>query len=172
VGLFLFEGYHGPALVLYHMDLKYALVEAPFFFVGGLLWLLEQRFDALYRADLCLAFLTSNYMVSSWLSWGGIPLAWFTVPYMAVTFGRLSLPVLNRAGRFGDLSYGLYLYAFPIQQVILARWPDMPHPVLVCAVVTCPAAFMSWHLVERPALHMQWPRRSSAAQSGGPPQSE
>ena len=159
IGLYLFEGYDGPAFVAYHMDVKYALVEAPFFFVGGLLRLLEGRVRGLYRVDLCLAFLTANYAVSSWLVWRNIPLEWFTLPYLVVCFGRMSLPVLNQAGRFGDLSYGLYLYAFPVQQLVLARWPTASYPVLTCVLLTTPIAFLSWHLIERSALRWRAPYR-------------
>ena len=60
--------------------------------------------------------------------------------------------VLRRAGRFGDLSYGMYLYAFPVQQVILGARPDFGYPILACMVLTVPLAVLSWHLVERPAL--------------------
>lgn len=158
VGLYLFQGYDGPALVLYHMDLKYALVEVPFFLVGGLLRLLEERgVRGLWRADLCLLFFTANYAVSSWFDWWNLPLEWFTLPYMVICFGRMSLPVLRHAGRFGDLSYGLYLYAFPIQQLVLARLPGVSFPVLTCVALTLPVAFVSWHLIERPAL--RWKRR-------------
>ena len=161
VGLYLFEGYQGPAFAAYHMDLKYALVEAPFFLVGGLLRLLDGRVHGLWRADLCLLFFTANYGISSWFDWWNLPLEWFTLPYMVICFGRMSMPVLRHAGRFGDLSYGLYLYAFPVQQLVLARMPGDPYPVLTCVAITVPVAFLSWHLVERPAL--RWTRRGGRA---------
>jgi peptidoglycan/LPS O-acetylase OafA/YrhL len=158
VGLYLFEGYDGPPLVLYHLDLKYALVEVPFFFAGSLLRLLEGRIDGLYRADLCLALLAGNYALSTWTGWGNIPFEWLTLPYMVICFGRMSLPVFNQAARFGDLSYGLYLYAFPIQQLVVARLPGIQFPVLACVAFTLPVAFLSWHLIEAPALRAKSPR--------------
>src|SRR5260363_214001 len=30
-----------------------------------------------------------------------------------------STPVIRRFGRFGDLSYGVYIYAFPVQQTMV-----------------------------------------------------
>ena len=152
IGLYMFEAYGGPAVVVYHMDVKYALVEMPFFFMGGLFALAERRFAGLWRADLALLFFVANYSVSSWFDWWNIPLEWFTMPYMVIAFGRMGLPLLRRAGRFGDISYGLYLYAYPIQQLVLARMPGDPYPVLTCVALTIPAAFLSWHLIERPAL--------------------
>jgi peptidoglycan/LPS O-acetylase OafA/YrhL len=159
VGLYLFEGYDGAPLVLYHLDLKYALVEMPFFFGGSLLRLLEGRVHGRYRADLCLVFLTGNYVISTWTGWGNLPFEWITLPYMVICFGRMSLPVFNQAARFGDLSYGLYLYAFPIQQLVLARLPGIQLPVIACVVFTVSVAFLSWHVIEKPALRARSPRR-------------
>jgi len=62
------------------------------------------------------------------------------------------MPVVRRAGRFGDFSYGMYLYAFPVQQIILAAMPRNEYPITTCMVLTLPLAVLSWHLVEAPAL--------------------
>jgi peptidoglycan/LPS O-acetylase OafA/YrhL len=72
------------------------------------------------------------------------------------------MPIIRQAGRFGDLSYGLYLYAFPVQQLVLTFLPRSTWPVLTCAAATVPLAFLSWHLVERPALRWK-PRRRIAS---------
>lgn len=56
--------------------------------------------------------------------------------------------------RVGDYSYGLYLYAFPIQQAIFAKWPQLG-PVWVfglASLLTLFCAMLSWHLIEKPAL--------------------
>jgi peptidoglycan/LPS O-acetylase OafA/YrhL len=164
-GMYLFYFYTGPAPFLYHVDLKYAFVEVPFFFVGGALCLVEKRLgERLWRADACLLFFTGNYFISTWLDWWNLPFEWFTLPYMVICFGRMSLPVLRRAGRFGDLSYGVYLYAFPVQQAVLFFLPDATYPVLLCVVFTLPLAFFSWHLVERPALIWRSRRLSARAE--------
>ncbi len=171
LGLFLFYGYQGPVAYIYAVDLKYAFVEVPFFFVGSLLCLLNARVgERLWRADLCLLFFVANYAVSSWFDWWNVPIEWFTLPYMVICFGRMSMPVLRRTGRFGDVSYGLYLYAFPIQQLVLALMPDTPWPVLTCVLLTTPLAFLSWHLVERPALRWRPRVRIPSAPAEQPPQ--
>jgi peptidoglycan/LPS O-acetylase OafA/YrhL len=151
-GLWLFYGYDGEAIVLNGTDVKYMLVEVPFFLLGGLCRLLEDRIAGFYRADFALLGYSLNWMVSSWYSWWDIPVEWVTLPYMALCFGRMSMPVVRRAGRFGDLSYGMYLYAFPVQQVILGAAPRFGYPILACMALTVPFAALSWHLVEKPAL--------------------
>ena len=56
-----------------------------------------------------------------------------------------------------DLSYGTYLYAFPIQQM-LAMSPALRHPWMnfaLAAPITLLAAWLSWNLVEKRFLAMK-----------------
>jgi peptidoglycan/LPS O-acetylase OafA/YrhL len=58
--------------------------------------------------------------------------------------------------RLGDLSYGMYIFAFPVQQVVveLGRergWAFTTHLVL-SFLVTSVLAYASWHLLEKRAL--------------------
>lgn len=155
LGLWLFYGYTGDAWVINATDVKYMLVQVPFFFFGGLYRLLGDRMANFYRADFALLGYSLNWMVASWYDWWNIPVEWVTLPYMVLCFGRLSMPVIRRAGRFGDLSYGMYLYAFPIQQVILGARPDLAHPIIACMLLTVPFALVSWHLIEAPFLRLK-----------------
>ncbi|MDN4172963.1 acyltransferase [Nocardioides sp. SOB77] len=54
-----------------------------------------------------------------------------------------------------DVSYGIYLYSFPVQQALIMNGlADLPWLVfvMVSGAVTMPFAIASWLLVERPAL--------------------
>ncbi|WP_293682316.1 acyltransferase [uncultured Phenylobacterium sp.] len=71
--------------------------------------------------------------------------------------GPLALPAavlgLARPGKLpADLSYGVYIYAFPVQQV-LASYGQLNVATAVLAVL--PFAAASWFLVERPALRLK-----------------
>jgi peptidoglycan/LPS O-acetylase OafA/YrhL len=71
--------------------------------------------------------------------------------------GPLVLPTavlgLARPGKLpADLSYGVYIYAFPLQQV-LAAYGQLNVATAILAVM--PFALMSWFLVERPALKLK-----------------
>lgn len=64
---------------------------------------------------------------------------------------KIQLPPIDP---IGDYSYGLYLYAFPVQQAIIAFQPDIS-PVMLVLQATLFAglcAFLSWHLVEKPMI--------------------
>lgn len=73
----------------------------------------------------------------------------------AVVVGVGSTPLLRRFGRFGDVSYGFYIYAFPVQQTVIwltdNRLPVL-HGLVVATIVTLVLAWLSWHWVEKPAL--------------------
>jgi peptidoglycan/LPS O-acetylase OafA/YrhL len=86
-----------------------------------------------------------------------IPLAWVALPYIVVASGQRSTPALRRAGRFGDISYGTYLWGFPIQQIVIWSLGILPLWQNIAIVVPCTAAvaFASWHLVEKRALALK-----------------
>lgn len=88
-----------------------------------------------------------------------IPHAWAATAPIAIAYLVLwasFTPVMrvHNAGKFGDFSYGTYLWAFPVQQMIAYHFgPIDPLPMTVMAVVfTAPLAFASWHLAEKPFL--------------------
>jgi peptidoglycan/LPS O-acetylase OafA/YrhL len=88
---------------------------------------------------------------------------WLGEALMPVTFAycvlwlAFRLPI-RRLARHGDLSYGTYIYAFPIQQLLalygLNRW-GMPVYVALVLAATLPIAFLSWWLVEKPWLSLK-----------------
>jgi peptidoglycan/LPS O-acetylase OafA/YrhL len=57
-----------------------------------------------------------------------------------------------------DLSYGLYVYHWPVLQLlVVAELPDLGEPTFIVIAVTLAtaAAGLSWFLVERPALQLK-----------------
>jgi len=61
------------------------------------------------------------------------------------------LPVV-RAARLGDLSYGLYIYGWPVEQcVVYASGATAPWWIVfgIAAPVSAALAFLSWHLIEK-----------------------
>lgn len=62
-----------------------------------------------------------------------------------------------------DYSYGIYIYAFPAQQLVMALgWGTTPLANIgISFIVLLPFAAASWHFVESPALRLKsrWARR-------------
>lgn len=83
---------------------------------------------------------------------------WALMAPLTLLLGLRSTPVLRSAARFGDLSYGIYLYAYFVQQLSVRVWPALPSytaTVTVAVIVTVLVAWCSWHLVEAPALRLK-----------------
>jgi peptidoglycan/LPS O-acetylase OafA/YrhL len=89
-------------------------------------------------------------------------LAALPVAYLCMWLGRV-LP-LRSVGRTNDVSYGVYVYAWPIQQLLMftvvARWQAVWFGVISTAI-TLPVAFLSWRFVEHPALRLKTLRQPS-----------
>jgi peptidoglycan/LPS O-acetylase OafA/YrhL len=87
------------------------------------------------------------------------PLMWLAVVYFVFWFAYV--PRLPSVPRDLDLSYGTYLWAFPVQQTIVALG-DAATPLALFATATpivLAIAAGSWLLVERPSLRLKDPRR-------------
>lgn len=59
----------------------------------------------------------------------------------------------------GDLSYGVYIYAFPVQQALVPMSLETSIPWLTNVLLATPVTFLlaalSWRFVERPALNLK-----------------
>ncbi|MFC7398827.1 acyltransferase family protein [Chelatococcus sp. GCM10030263] len=106
------------------------------------------------------AVLLAVLVVATWLAHGGAfykALLFITEAYgfiyLAVAPG-LSSPAFNIKA---DLSYGTYLYGWPIQQTLQQYFPDVAIPVMlpIAVLLTLLVAALSWYGVEKPALALK-----------------
>jgi peptidoglycan/LPS O-acetylase OafA/YrhL len=78
-------------------------------------------------------------------------LAVIPIAYMTVWLGLMRPPAIP----FGDLSYGVYLFHFPVEQAIVGAWPQSISWWLLTIIalpLTAICAWLSWNLVEKPTL--------------------
>jgi peptidoglycan/LPS O-acetylase OafA/YrhL len=77
------------------------------------------------------------------------------IGYTAIWAGAQTTPYLSGFNRLGDYSYGVYLWGWPVQQVIVSLTSVSPWQMMVLAIpVSVALGALSWFLVEKPAL--QW----------------
>lgn len=72
-----------------------------------------------------------------------------------ITYLGMQTPPKHWVVSSGDYSYGIYLFAFPIQQTYFLLFPNYPYffPSLLFALpLTFIYAYFSWHVVEKPIL--------------------
>ncbi len=136
------------------------------YFIGGALWLMpffaagmalyRLRASGLFRGRVALAALLG--LLAS------VPLHAFILlfpifgSYLVIYLAlERRLPVFP-AARFGDLSYGLYIYGWPVEQVLVRldggamAWQKLFALAFPIAAII---AFLSWHLVEARALRLK-----------------
>jgi peptidoglycan/LPS O-acetylase OafA/YrhL len=64
-------------------------------------------------------------------------------------------PYLGNFARFGDMSYGVYIFHFPIVQILISRSIFNTSPIfglIIAFFLVFLLAFISWHMLERPFL--------------------
>jgi peptidoglycan/LPS O-acetylase OafA/YrhL len=123
------------------------------FFAGGA-WAYYRTRDGKSINGLAAAIGVIAYAISGggWLYELTAPLAVTAIVYWAAIVG----PRLPPVAKYGDFSYGVYLYHFPLIQTFIAlgtfHWSPLAGWAISVATVGV-SAVLSWHLVERTALH-------------------
>ena len=132
------------------------------FVMGGLLWLWRDRVPVSgwipvglgILAALSIGTVARYPALIAFLTYGGLWLAYVPAGW------------LRQYNRLGDYSYGIYIYAFPMQGLVM--WLLAPDSVLAHILLAAPAtillAVVSWHLIEHPAL--QWQRERARGGAG------
>ncbi len=138
--------------------LAYLIWVTAFFITGTLLWTWRARVRLSWwtlAALLVLAAATRDTI-------GFAPAYFATVVYGTFCLALLPrMPVIERT----DLSYGLYLYGWPMQQIaFVAGATTVFANILAATALALVCAALSWFLVERPAL--DWKRRRMARRRG------
>jgi peptidoglycan/LPS O-acetylase OafA/YrhL len=143
------------------MDVSAEMLRLSFCFVLGGACAHYARYLIL-RLEVCLLL-----VVGVWLS-VGTPL-FQTLISLLIGYGVLYLAYVPKGwllqyNRLGDYSYGTYLYAFPIQQALVALMPGVqPWSLTIyAALLTLVCAICSWHLIEKPALNHARRRNAEA----------
>lgn len=123
-----------------------------YFFMGSLYFLFRDKI-VLRRGWFLLA--SSLALVSLPVGWGAIVLP-VAMPY-ALLWLAFRLPI-TRFDLHGDISYGLYIYAFPVQQILATlglQRAGLPLYLGLTFALTIPLATLSWRLVEQPCLRLK-----------------
>ena len=105
-----------------------------------------------------IALVCAALWVVSFLT-GGLRLASATAGAYVIIFLALSPAVrLPNLSRWGDLSYGIYIWAFPVQQLVadlLGRHVTWYADAVLSLPIVLGLAALSWHFVEAPALALK-----------------
>lgn len=134
----------------YSISIQAFVPLATSFFMGVLMSLTKSRWD-FWKIKSFLFFSLFLLLISMDGTYEIKALGYVIIPVLTIIAGVSFRDKLIN-GRF-DYSYGIYIYAFPVQQVIInyggcGFWLSM----LFSAIVTLILASLSWHLIEKRML--------------------
>jgi peptidoglycan/LPS O-acetylase OafA/YrhL len=153
---------------LYSLNIRQWLVFAPYFFAGALIAIgLGERKIPWYAgaaAILLMAFVHWPRTIAE-------PLFVFLIPLVWISIGQTRALFPGLVSKVGDLSYGVFLYSFIIQQTLVhfGIFPDsVMANFLIASALAMVAGWISWHGLEKHLMRFRPRRRDTAAL---PPQS-
>lgn len=124
------------------------------FFTGASLFVLRRHIVLAHRMFIVL-------LVALLLSVAYIQLFFaaflLSFAYLLLYLAYVPAGFVRHYNRLGDYSYGVYIYAWPVQQSIIASMPGItPGQLSIAAsLATLVLAVLSWHLLERKALNLK-----------------
>jgi peptidoglycan/LPS O-acetylase OafA/YrhL len=145
----------GPTIFI-GVQAYYAAKLGTFFFIGAACWMFRDRIPLHpILGVVALIALAAGASLPAGLKEAVLLIS---LPYL-IFFVALWRPVaLSGLHKLGDISYGTYLYAFPIQQTIVASYGPSVTPWLLTSFALGPTLILAWlssRLVERPALQLK-----------------
>ncbi|MET4639292.1 acyltransferase [Mycetocola sp. 2940] len=120
------------------------------FFAGSLAFLFRRAIDVSWPVLVaCILVIVASVLV-------GFAAAFAALPFVLLLLRLSAVLPLHRVGARYDMSYGIYIYGWPVQQLLALVTLGTGMPVAgfiaLSLVLTAPLAFLSCLVVERPAL--------------------
>ena len=80
-----------------------------------------------------------------------------TLPYIIFYVAYVPSGFIRKFNTFGDYSYGMYIYAFPVLQLLVALDPHISvlAIILYSFIMTLILSIVSWHFIEKKFLKMK-----------------
>lgn len=83
-----------------------------------------------------------------------------TLPLILFYLAYIPKGIIRKYNNIGDYSYGFYIYAFPVQQAVVATNPNISvtFMILVSFSITFLLSVLSWHFIESKFLKKKEPK--------------
>jgi peptidoglycan/LPS O-acetylase OafA/YrhL len=80
-----------------------------------------------------------------------------TLPFLVFFLAYVPSGKIRGFNKYGDYSYGIYIYAFPVQQSLAATIPNISVEVMITLsfLVTLFLSILSWHFIEKKCLQFK-----------------
>ena len=141
------------AFGLHPRDLNASARMYPLFFAGSLLYLLSRKIRV-YPVLSVLCVAAGAYF--TWLAPHADVLQW-TQLILAYGIIGLGCSINVSWARTNDISYGVYVYAWPVQQILVMLGSvslGLAANIFLDLILTFGVAWLSWMFIEKPAMNL------------------
>lgn len=121
------------------------------FFIAGSV-LASLQLETTTKKKLFLFVVVSVFICSLYFNYYNLVkhIVW---PFLVLLIGFIPFNCIKDFARLGDASYGIYIYSFPIQQVLMWFFKMNTYTLMLYSVlISITFGFLSWHLIEKKAL--------------------
>lgn len=151
LSFFLFGVYFFSYMPLLGINIKWSRPSL-YFLIGVLFYINRDRI----LLDFWLAFTS---LIAVLLSFGK---EWFIYVFpiafvYLIFYSAYSTKYIDTDGMIGDISYGIYIYAFPVQQGVAYLFPHFTplKNTIFSSIIVITIAVLSWHYIEKPILSLK-----------------
>lgn len=126
-----------------------------YFMAGALLALFPVLFRQAHVRTI-LVWTTGLGLVAVLYFGGFYQTQFLLVPVFVLAFGISNYPWLSWLHRYGDISYGVYIWGWPVQQALVhLLHPSQPMLALLSIPAVWAFGWASWYLIEKQALRLK-----------------
>jgi peptidoglycan/LPS O-acetylase OafA/YrhL len=141
-----------------HLQLLHILEFGIFFMFGSIMFLFKDKIPFKFVYFILMVFLwfglgmmhvTSSVMIKI--------ISFFALPYIVLYLAHLKGRI-NNFSKLGDFSYGIYIYAYPVQQMLINFYGvnlGVTKLFIFSSLIVFPLSALSWFFVEERALKLK-----------------
>jgi peptidoglycan/LPS O-acetylase OafA/YrhL len=120
-----------------------------YFLVGSLFWVNRSSISLNATTTIICIILTLISCLFNFINYF-LPIPFFFLLLLVV----YKVPFISLK-KIGDLSFAVYLYGWPIQQLVWTQGQAAYVNFFYSSLIIIPLAYLSWHCVENPALNLR-----------------
>jgi peptidoglycan/LPS O-acetylase OafA/YrhL len=146
--------------VIYGMDVGSMLAVVPFYFIGMLVYILQEKelFDFRFNAEMSGVVLFISVIFSSISILLADIVSFLFVPYVVFSLAHAKQNRITKFLANQEITYGIYLYGFFIQQIVIYLnykydWQSGILPIFIVSLaITILLASLSARFIEKPLI--------------------
>lgn len=143
-----------PLIVVHGTDIRNVFLTGIYFMIGACY--AKFRLERFFSLSGVFVLLMATIILAPYVAVSKFVM-WVTLPYIVLAYGLSNSWLGSFVNKVGDCSYGVYIYAFPVQQFVLLQYPDIAYGtyLTVTVLMSLVLGYGSWHLIEKRMLRFK-----------------